>query len=110
MLPFGFKKLPCIGYNYAMHRAVLILLVGLPLSLGRGVSALTFGKDGKQAASHEITDKETPPELLELIEPNNKLFKLSEGPQRKSKTGTKQDLIIWVVVEPIIRFRIRECP
>ena len=63
-----------------MHRAVLTLLVGLMLSLGGGASALTFGKDGKQVASYEITNKETPPELLELIEPNNKLLKLSGGP------------------------------
>ena len=72
MLRFGLKKLPCIGYNYAMHRAVLILLVGLPLSLGRG-SALNFGKDGNR--TRLIPDNQTPQQLLETVDSKNKLLK-----------------------------------
>ena len=36
-------------------------------------------------------------------------IKVSVG-YRKSNTGTRQDLIICVVVDPIMRFRIREWP
>ena len=63
MLRFGLKTLPRIGYHQAMHKAVLILLVGLMLSLGSGAGALTFGKDGK-VVGEGLPDSATPEAFL----------------------------------------------
>ena len=63
MLRFGLKAIPRIGYNQAMHRAVLTLLVGLTLSFSDGATALTFGKDGK-VVGEGLPDSATPEAFL----------------------------------------------
>ena len=55
-----------------MYQAVLTLLVGLMLSLGGGANALTFKSDGTTQAKY--SNYETPSQLLEPVEPKDKLL------------------------------------
>ena len=67
------KNQPAFGYHQAMYRAVIILLVGLMLSLGGGVNALTFKSDGSVVQSDGTVVRSTT-----SIKKNDKFASLSD--------------------------------